>query len=343
VILPLYIIIGMLLLQTQELKPLRKLSDYGFFAGNLADLRPVDGVVPYDLNTALYSNNALKARFVKVPPETKAVYNDSIAFSFPVGTYLIKNFFYYNDDRDSSKGRRIVETRLLVRTGDEWEGWPYIWNEEQTEAVYDVAGERFEIEHTNGRGRKELIGYRTPNKNECKGCHSRNGKLVPLGPTARNLNSLHTVSDQLMESYLKTWQRVGILKGDITASPALPQDWNQKYSLDDRARAYLDVNCGNCHSRQGPASTSGLFLDWKETDPAHIGVWKSPVAAGRGSGDFSYDIEPGKPGRSILLYRMKVLDPGIAMPEIGREQVDEAGVRLIEDWIKAMKYNSHIK
>jgi uncharacterized repeat protein (TIGR03806 family) len=340
VILPLYIIIGALLLQTEELKPLPKLSDYGFFAGNLADLRPVDGVVPYDLNTALYSNNALKARFMKVPPGTKAVYNDSIAFSFPVGTYLIKNFFYYNDDRDSSKGRRIVETRLLVRTGDEWEGWPYIWNEEQTEALYDVAGERFEIEHVNYKGHEEIIGYRTPNKNECKGCHSRAGRLVPLGPTARNLNRTAVGRS---DTYLQHWQLIGMLDGDISNAPTLPSDWNRKFTVDQRARAYLDVNCGNCHSRLGPASTSGLFLDWKEMDPAHIGIWKSPVAAGRGSGDFSYDIEPGKPGRSILLYRMKVLDPGTAMPEIGREQVDEAGVRLIEDWIKAMKYNRHIK
>jgi uncharacterized repeat protein (TIGR03806 family) len=343
VILPLYIIIGALLLPAQDLKPLPKLSDYGLFAGNIADLKPVDGVVPYNLNTSLYSNNAFKARFVKVPLGTAAVYNDSIAFDFPQGTYLIKNFFYYNDDRDTSKGRRIIETRLLVHTGDEWEGWPYIWNKEQTEAFYDVAGERFEIEHVNYRGRKEIIGYRTPNKNECKGCHSQAGKLVPLGPTARNLNGSAQNVTTTDRTYLQYWKRLGILTGDISNAPHMVEDWDVKHTVEDRARAYLDVNCGNCHSRMGPASTSGLFLDWKETDPVHLGLWKSPVAAGRGSGDFSYDIEPGKPERSILLYRMKVLDPGIAMPEIGRERVDEAGVALIESWIKGMKNNHNKK
>ena len=326
---------GLMFNSPQELKPLPKLSDYGFFVGKLSALKPANDVIPYELNTALYSNNALKARFVKVPEGTAAVYNDSIALDFPVGTFLIKNFYYFNDDRDTTKGRRIIETRLLVRTGEEWEGWPYIWNNEQTEAFYDVAGERFEIEHVNSRGKKTTIGYRTPNKNECKGCHSRGGKLMPLGPTARNLNG--PTATPGYRSQLLLWESLGMLRGLVAHPPRLPQDWNLKFSVEDRARAYLDVNCGNCHSRVGPASTSGLFLDWKETNPTHLGVWKSPVAAGRGSGDFSYDIEPGKPDRSILVYRMKVLDPGIAMPEIGREQVDEAGVKLIEDWIKRMK------
>jgi uncharacterized repeat protein (TIGR03806 family) len=333
----LYLLIGAFLQPVpQKPTPLPRLSDYGFFVGDLSALLPAKGVVPYELNTALFSNYAEKARFVRLPDNTKAIYNDSVSLTFPVGTYLIKNFFYYNDFRDPAKGRRLIETRLLVRTGEEWEAWPYLWNSEQTEAVYDVAGDRFELEYTDARGRQVTTSYRTPNKNECKGCHSQGGKLVPLGPTARNLNRFHPSATHA-PNQLEWWKELGILEGDLKGAPRLAAAWNQKEALADRARAYLDVNCGNCHSRMGPASTSGLFLDWDEADPSHLGIWKSPVAAGRGSGNFSYDIEPGKPDRSILLYRMKVLDPGIAMPEIGREQVDIAGIRLIEDWIKSIR------
>jgi uncharacterized repeat protein (TIGR03806 family) len=321
--------------QSEKARPLQKLSDYNFFVGDLASLAPAPGVIPYELQTALFSNYAEKTRFFKVPDGTKVIYNDSVALDFPLGTYLIKNFFYYNDFHSPAKGRRILETRLLVRTGDEWEAWPYLWNAEQTEAYYDVSGERLSVSYVNSQGKKVVSDYRTPNKNECKGCHSRNGKLVPLGPTARNLNRLHSPTDG--PNQLAYWSTIGVLTGDVGGAPRLAASWNKKEDLNARARAYLDVNCGNCHSRQGPASTSGLFLDWKESDPAHLGIWKSPVAAGRGSGDFSYDIEPGKPARSILVYRMKVMDPGIAMPEIGREQVDAAGVQLISDWIKSMK------
>jgi hypothetical protein len=104
--------------------------------------------------------------------------------------------------------------------------------------------------------------------------------------------------------------------------------------LNARARAYLDVNCGHCHSRQGPANTSGLFLDIQEKNSSHLGVNKTPVAAGRGAGDLKFDIVPGQPQNSILIYRMKTNDPAIAMPEIGREQVHKEGVALIEEWIR---------
>lgn len=319
-----------------ELRPLENLSEYEFFTGDLAALNPAPGVVRYELNTSLFSNYAEKARFVKVPDGTKAVYNDSVAIDFPDGTFLIKNFFYYNDVRNPEKGRRILETRLLVKNGDEWEAWPYIWNAEQTEAHYDVAGGRFDVEYVDQRGRKVAINYRAPNKNECKGCHSRAGKLVPIGPTARNLNGALT-DRAVHQQQLIYWQSLGILDGDITHAPRLAADWNEKESVDARARAYLDVNCGSCHNRLGPANTSGLYLDWRETDPAHLGIRKSPVAAGRGSGGYQYDIEPGRPDRSILVYRMKTTDPGIAMPEIGREQIHKEGVKLIEDWIKTLK------
>jgi uncharacterized repeat protein (TIGR03806 family) len=324
--------------QLPELKPLPKLSDYKFFVGDLSLLKPGRGVVPYTLNTSLFSNYAEKERFVKVPEGTKAVYNDSVAIAFPRGTYLIKNFFYYNDFRDTSRGRRIMETRLLVNTGNEWEAWPYVWNDAQTEAYYDVAGERQSLAYVNAKGRKISTTYYIPNKNECKGCHSRGGKLMPLGPTARNLNmNINTDTHRPISRQLEYWQSIGLLEGDPKSAPRLASEWNEKEALDQRARAYLDVNCGGCHNRLGPASTSGLYLDWKESDPAHLGIMKSPVAAGRGSGDFLYDIDPGNPGRSILVYRMKTLDPGIAMPEIGREQIHAEGVKLIEDWIKTLK------
>ena len=62
-----------------------------------------------------------------------------------------------------------------------------------------------------------------------------------------------------------------------------------------------------------------------------------PVAAGRGSGNFDFVIEPGHPERSILTYRMKSVDPGIAMPELGRASAHDEGVALLGAWIKSMK------
>ncbi len=107
-------------------------------------------------------------------------------------------------------------------------------------------------------------------------------------------------------------------------------------SLDQRAHAYLRVNCGHCHATGGSASNSGLILDGSNMDKIAYGIGKRPVAAGRASGDMDFIIEAGKPERSILINRMKSTDPGIAMPELGRATVHDEGVALLEQWIKAM-------
>ena len=109
-------------------------------------------------------------------------------------------------------------------------------------------------------------------------------------------------------------------------------------TLDERARIWLDINCAHCHRADGPASTSGLHLGWREMDRLKIGVEKTPVAAGRGSGNLRFGIVPGKPDESILLYRIKSNDPGVMMPELGRTQIQPEAVALIRDWISSMPH-----
>ncbi len=319
---------------------LEKLSEYNFFQGKMSDLIPADGIIPYDLNTPLFSDYAHKARFVKIPAGQKAVYNNHSVLDFPVGTVLIKNFYYPNDFRDETKGRKIMETRLLIHKEKGWKALPYIWNDEQTEAILDVAGGRKEISWVHGDGSVKKIMYSIPNVNQCKGCHIKGEKMTPIGPSARQLNREFAYSDFKTNQLLK-WRDAGILAGlpeDISACPEAP-DWEDEIdgTVEERARAYLDINCAHCHSALGPANTSGLFLDIHETDPTRLGVYKSPVSAGRGSGINLYDVVPGKPEESITVFRMKSLDPGVMMPEMERKLMHEEGVRIVEQWIREMK------
>jgi uncharacterized repeat protein (TIGR03806 family) len=319
-----------------------KLSEYNFFDGKLSDLKPSKGVVPYEVNTALFSNYAEKLRFIKLPEGTFAKYNDTVSLNLPVGTILIKNFYYPLDFRNVSKGRNILETRLLVHQPDGWQAYPYIWNKEQTEAHYDPAGETRTVSFINKSGKKITTPYVIPNKNQCKGCHTQNNQFTPIGTTARQLNK--EVNFAGRQNQLEYWISLGML-GDMPSLQDMPKlavwDDDKTGSLDSRARAYLDANCGHCHSKSGPANTSGLFLDIFETDPTHLGVHKPPVAAGRGAGNLQFDIVPGEPQHSILLYRMNTTDPAIAMPEIGREQIHAEGVKLIEEWIRKNNFASN--
>jgi uncharacterized repeat protein (TIGR03806 family) len=320
----------------EEIVRREKLSEYNFFQGALADLLPAPGVVPYGVNTPLFSNYAEKLRFIRLPAGKKAAYNDSVVFELPQGTVLIKNFYYPRDFRKPDGARFLLETRLLVHTPNGWEAWPYVWNEEQTEAFYDPAGEAKMVSYTDKKGKKVTTQYLIPNKNQCKGCHTRGDNFQPIGVNARQLNGAFAYPTGT-QNQLTYWAATGMidLPAEVSQLPRLAV-WDDASTgdLNSRARAYLDANCGHCHSRTGPANTSGLFLDIHEQRPVHLGVNKAPVAAGRGSGNFSFDIVPGQPQRSILIYRMKANDPAIAMPEIGREQVHIEGVALIEEWIR---------
>jgi uncharacterized repeat protein (TIGR03806 family) len=318
--------------------PKQKLSEYNFFTGNIAALQPAAGVVPYDLNTPLFSNYAEKLRFIKLPEGSKAVYTENGPLGFPIGTIVIKNFYYPHDFRNPGRGRRVMETRLLVNEEGGWAAYPYIWNNEQNDAVYDVAGDIKDISYISENGKKINIHYIIPNKNQCKGCHSSGDRMVLLGPTAGQLNSDYSYSNG-RQNQLLYWRQQNMIAGvpDADKIPKLP-DWDDRSQpTEGRARAYLDVNCGNCHHPLGPANTSGLFLGFNQTPSVELGIMKSPVAAGRGAGKNLFDIVPGKPHKSILTYRMQVNDPGVAMPELGREQIHKEGVELIAAWIKEMK------
>src|SRR5690606_6343651 len=139
---------------------------------------------------------------------------------------------------------------------------------------------------------------------------------IPIGPTARQLNGEFTYPDGTQENQLTYWQRKGILKNlpALAAVDKAPKMDDPHASLEMRARAYLDINCAHCHSEGGPASTSGYLADYYQENKTAYGFFKSPVAAGRGSGNRKYDIVPGKPDESILVFRIESDDPGIMMP-----------------------------
>ncbi|MCW5922189.1 MAG: hypothetical protein KIS77_07600 [Saprospiraceae bacterium] len=317
-----------------------KLSEYPFFTGALAALSPAPNVFPYEVNAPLFSDYAEKARFIYLPEGTAMTYRDSAAFDFPVGAVIIKNFYYPHDFSKPEKGRRILETRLLVKEEKDWKALEYVWNTEQTDALLEVTGATFPVSWLDANGKKQSIQYVAPNLNQCKGCHSYDGQFVPLGITARQLNRLEGTENQLL-----AWQKAGKLSlpdhFNPNAAPRLadyrlkPRPTNNEQQ--STARAYLDANCGHCHNPHGPASTSGMFLDIFENNPERLGVNKPPVAAGRGSGKARFGIVPGKPAESILVYRMESNDPGIRMPELGRQLAHKEGLELVKAWIKEMK------
>lgn len=312
-----------------------KLSDYGFFKNKLKDLDPNEGVLHYDISTALFTDYAVKDRFIVLPKGTAMKYTAEGALDFPDSTIIVKNFAYTNVNHQ----KIMIETRLLVKdpTDKNWKVMNYLWNKEQTEAVKHITGAKVPITLLDNDGNKLFTNYQVPNTNDCKRCHIKNDVLIPIGPKARNLNI--TISRQ-STNQLKAWAAKGVLKGlPETGAVAQLPNWAdaRRYSLEQRARAYLDINCAHCHTKGGDAYNTGLFLEYEQTNPNHLGIRKDPVSAGGGAGGLDYDIIPGDATHSILAYRMNSTEPGTAMPELARTLPHKEGIKLIREWINSLK------
>jgi len=307
------------------------LSEYNFFEGELHDLIPNSeaGVLPYDLNMPLFSDYALKKRFVYVPEGVVTPFDTSNVLSFPTGSVLIKHFYYNENGVDN-----YIETRLLIKKSSGWQAETYEWNEAQTDAVRKVAGAT-KVLTTTVNGQTETFNYLIPNLNQCQNCHNYNGSLEAIGPSIHNLNKSYDYEDGT-ENQLDKWISEGILASTSMSNiPKFAQMDDANASLNDKARAYLAVNCSSCHRLAGSAANSGLYLEYDNHDSLSLGFYKTPVAAGAGSGGLTYVIQPGDASQSILHYRMNTSQVDARMPEIGRELIHAEGVQLIEDWINA--------
>ncbi|QUD90756.1 hypothetical protein KCG34_11535 [Phenylobacterium montanum] len=312
--------------------PAPRLSDYHLFADAHARV-PSARVTPYGLATPLFSDYAAKSRYLYLPPGAVARYQGAGLLDLPVGSVLVKTFAYPADFRRPDQDVRLIETRLLIHRQAGWTALTYVWNAEQTEAVLKRAGLREPVSFIDAAGRPRQIDYAVPNVNQCKECHSSNGAITPIGPKARNL-AIETPAGGQLQTWAKAGLLTGLPSGPILATPR----WDDPAQpVAARARAYLDVNCGHCHSLAGLASNSGLYLTLEEQDIHRLGVGKRPVAAGRGSGDLEVAIDPGRPDKSILAYRMASTEPGVMMPQIGRSVVHDEGLDLIRAYIAQMK------
>ncbi|MEZ4368840.1 MAG: SO2930 family diheme c-type cytochrome [Kofleriaceae bacterium] len=304
------------------------LSSYRLFTdvpGQLAD----PALRAYDLATPLFSDYADKLRWIFLPPGTAMTWSDDGAFAMPVGTVIVKTFAYPVDARDPSLGRRLLETRLLIHRADGWEGATYVHDEALGDAVLSSGARTLDVTWIDGDGQARTNAYVTPSRNQCRNCHEETvDVLAPIGPKARHLNHdgqlAALVDDGLVEGAPPEdqWPAVAPLDGDAPVA--------------ERARGWLDINCGHCHNPLGAARTSGLDLRLANDDPFSFGVCKPPVAAGQGSGGRAWDVVPGEPDQSILVYRIEATEADVKMPELGRNLVHAEGVAAVRAWIAGL-------
>ena len=319
--------------QAHTEKPFPKqLSEWRLFTLRAGNLRPNKGVVSYDLNTPLFSDYASKYRFVWMPPGASAQYREDGPFDFPVGTILAKTFAF---PVDGSPAERMIETRLLVHATSGWMPLLYIWDQNQRDATLQLVPDPVPVKWTDATGRRHEFNYVIPNLNECHECHDNQKVFLPIGPKARNLNKDYAYAEG-SENQLAHWASIGYLQSLPAIRPrAAKWDDPATGSLADRAAAYLDNNCAHCHQPGGQAGYTGVDFRLTQTEIAHQGLCKSPNSAGE-VGSLRYDLVPGRPDESILIYRLESTAPKTSMPALSRDVVHVEGVKLLKEWIASL-------
>ncbi len=311
-----------------------KLSDYGFFKEPIHKLLPAGQLLNYELATPLFTDYTVKDRFIVLPRGKLIQFKAQGVLDFPDSTIIVKNFAY----RNTSGVKTMIETRLLVKDpfDKKWKVMNYLWNKEQTDAMKHITGAKVPVTLLDDNNNKIFTIYQVPNTNDCKRCHINKDVLTPIGPKAGNLN--FTRAGQTTNQLL-LWASLNNLSGlhSIAEVEQLP-DWKDanRFTVTQRARAYLDANCAHCHTAGGDAENTGLFLEYEQSDPQKLGMMKAPVSAGNGAGGLNYDIVPGDAAHSVLAYRMNSTEPGTAMPELARTIVHKEAVQLITDWINQL-------
>lgn len=327
----------------------RRLSETGLYSA-VAAQQPHPGVIPYDVNSPLWSDGASKLRWVAIPAGKKVNYHARNSFEFPEGSVIVKSFSFDLAD-DDVDGPVPVETRLLVKEGKEWYGYSYAWNQERTDALLVEEGgrdqrllihsattvERSDSDLDGEDSTETELNWRYPSRTECMVCHTRAANFV-LGLSVPQLNRDVEVNGK-RQNQLDLLAERGFFSQDelpqtSDESERLANPYDEAASLEDRARSYMHANCSYCHMEAGGGNSS-IDLQFHVAQERMKAVGEVPT---HDKFDLpqAHLLAPGRPSESVLLYRISQRGKG-QMPPLATEVVDEQAVQVITEWVESLK------
>ena len=289
------------------------------FVTYLRPKQPRMGSVRWDVNQTFFSDHAAKERWFLLPEDGHIeVDQETGNLIFPVDTDFVKVFL-----RDGSR----LETRLLRQIDDEhWRGWTWEWADQQNDALLlDVA-------------KVVPVGdsrWYFPGRGDCLRCHT-----AAAGHTlGLNIAQLSSRTGPGAPDQLDDWIESGLLQispaelGSLRERfPPIPALDDENVSLDDRARAFLQVNCSSCHRPDGPGD--GKMDLRRETALLDMGICDVEPSVPWPDVQGARIVAPGEPDRSVLLARLLATGRGRMHPY--RLEVDHAGADLITRWIEKL-------
>ena len=310
------------------------LSQTGVFA-DLPALQPAAGLLPYSVNSPLWSDGAVKSRWVALATNAVVGFASSGRWSFPAGTVFVKHFSLPVDDTDPKVLRRL-ETRLLVRdaSGAVY-GASYKWRADNSDADLVNAGFTEDVAVKTATGSRVQKWF-YPGRQDCLTCHTSISGGV-LGVNTRQLNGDFVYpATGIRDNQLRVWSHLALFDKPVADKnlpllPRLVNVTNTLANLNTRVRSYLDANCSHCHQPGG----AGAFFDARfDTPLAKQNLINGPVQNPLGIAGAKV-IMPGDTNKSLLFHRVSMLGQN-QMPPIAKNVIDDQAVAVIAKWISSM-------
>jgi uncharacterized repeat protein (TIGR03806 family) len=375
--------------------PADNLSEYGLFQNPCDPTANPSGSrsLEYDMSVPLFTDYSSKYRFVYIPENTQAVFAENYAnnalidasnktldqknyadddmLQLPVGSVLVKSFAMPTEDtaKRGIENENLIETRILIHRQNGWVVFPYLWNEEKTDAVYLNSGTSLEVSLQH-KGEQLNFTYGVPAQPDCGTCHENAGNITPVGIKLRYLNYDHEYADGNVANQIEQWVAKGLL--DQTSLPVdmhteQANDYGLKrYStpvlrdemdveaisgmqeLNKYAHAWVDIHCAHCHNGQGEASNTSLSdvsytRSLASLSNTGFGVCELPISSSppEWAKNVKEEFIPMNPDDSMFFFRMSLDnvssdERSLLMPRLGRTISHREGVKLVRRWMESM-------
>ena len=165
----------------------RKLSETGLFAST-KDHQVAPGVIPYSVIAVPWMDGATAERYLALPGLSKlGIHTDNNTqkgilkgeWRYPQNAVLMKTIFL-EIEAGNSKTRRRVETQILHFIGETWNVYNYVWNKEQTDAVFlDGPGKDQTFIRRHPKTKKPYRQtWHHASRTECLLCHTTRGGSI---------------------------------------------------------------------------------------------------------------------------------------------------------------------
>ena len=279
------------------------LSQTGLF-DNVVKHDFAPGIIPYSVNSPLWSDGAIKLRAFAIPDRTtdplsgqapdlkgekdpspsgdqdrRIEFQNQFGWTFPNETVLIKSFGLEHRDSTSSKPTtQWIETRLMVRQQNEWVGYSYRWNDEGTDAyLVDADGDdvSFVVADPNApNGKREQV-WHYPSRAECMVCHSRAANYT-LGLQTAQINRVHDYGT-FSANQLAVFEQLGLFRLNPKAfnPPPATTDSSDTKALQNNSIEDPDaIKASKLSQRPIPSETSLL-----PASPQHLPKLANPYDA----------------------------------------------------------------